>query len=262
MDVHDIWQENKRWILGVGLGYVVWFVADSVIGSMFASGPARVAAGKSADALRTNEYYGSPAFQAAQAEQETFQKEHDRLVSALVFEPPEEFRLEGKGTPDVLFYEVGRSVKKRLLEAADNANVDWTERGIAWPTPNETDEYRAALVGLALLDEAGKRLLEAHRSVVRARPEALGLVAVEFFRVEPSAAARPGRRGLEEPVVEHRVAFKFTADSETTERFLESCRSKNPPISLAPELTIDSGKLPGEPLRVSGKLVAVQLRQP
>ena len=35
MDLHDFWQENKRWILGVVLGLLVYWIGGSVITGMY-----------------------------------------------------------------------------------------------------------------------------------------------------------------------------------------------------------------------------------
>ena len=31
MDLHDFWQENKRWILGIALGFLVYLIGGTVI---------------------------------------------------------------------------------------------------------------------------------------------------------------------------------------------------------------------------------------
>ena len=37
MDLHDVWQENKRWILGIVLGLLVYWIGDAAIAGMYDS---------------------------------------------------------------------------------------------------------------------------------------------------------------------------------------------------------------------------------
>lgn len=266
MDLNDIWQENKRWILGVGLGVVVFWVADAVITSLYDSTPTKGKLQNHVRALNRETWYGSQARQAAEAERAELEAAKREVTEALVFTQTEEFQLEGKGAPDVVFDEVSRRVRARLQEQADILNVDMQDRALQWHVPVGAADTRAALVGLALLDEAGKRLMAAHSQTLAGRPDALGLVAVEKLQVEGgranlTGAAAPSRRGEDALVDEQRVAFQFRADGETVERFLESCRSIKPPLCLG-DFVLEVGKNSGEPLKVSGRLLALQLRQP
>ena len=49
-------------------------------------------------------------------------------------------------------------------------------------------------------------------------------------------------------------------DSIATYRLLELFRSETPPIALAPELKIEPGRNPRDPMRVTGRLLALTLR--
>ena len=51
MDVQEFWQENKRWVLGVVAGAIVFWIGRSVVDSMFGARDAEAKSSRAAIAI-------------------------------------------------------------------------------------------------------------------------------------------------------------------------------------------------------------------
>ena len=270
MDPHEVWQENKRWILGVVAGLLVYWVGSTVIGGLYSTASVsrqmrRVQQGMTADAFYTRE-----SLSTAQDEREALAAERSRLERAVIFEPAEVFLLEGKGDPDTYFEKISRRVRNQNVDRADQLGVELPERKIDWPSP-VGEEIQPTLIAVNLLEEALDRLFDAHEQVRSWDPEALGLVSIERFRI---LSGRGGGRSASGPrrtsgklnpadlILEDKVQFQFSADEATVRLFLEACASRQPRITLTPDFKMTVGHVPGEPLGVAGTISAVRLRNP
>ena len=270
MDLHDLWQENKRWILGVAIGLLVFWVGTMVVDSMWNTSKIRrdneVEARKLSDGPNGNGFYAKAAYDAAKQEGEALAQQLAQTEAALRFVPAPEYELDGKGEAHAYFDRQVRAVRARVLQTADELGVEINEKALSWTTPVGPEETRAALIGLNLLDVALGRVFAAHREVTAGRSGASGVLAIDSFKIETTraatGAARAARRtaAAEDPVEEHKVSFVFRADAITTYRLLELFRSETPPIALAPELKIEPGRNPRDPMRVTGRLLALTLR--
>lgn len=264
MDVHEIWQENKRWILGVAIGAVVFFIAHTVIGSTFDSRRVEMQARRMASGVAGEPKFDQKARDALQEESETLIALERDLIQAVRFVPRPEFDLHGKGSFHLHFDEVSRAARARMLAGAERAGVDLAAKDIVWPTPATEDEAQSVLLALDLLDDALARMYAASEEVRAAAPDAHGLVAVDELRIEGDKKAARGRRraaaDANERIKEYRVNFKLRADAPTVIAFLERFKHGDRPINLGsnPPLSIRAdGKRPGQPLLVSGSLVAM-----
>jgi len=179
----------------------------------------------------------------------------------MVFTPSDEFVLAGKGDPDLHFDAVSRRVKRDLVRRADALGVRLLEKDLEWPAP-VGEEIQPTLIGLNLLEQVAQRLLHAHEQVKGWDGEATGLDAIESLRVvgagRGSSAAR-ARHNPSDVVQEEKVSFKIRADEATVKLFLEACAGEQPPIALAPEFKMTVGRAPGDPLQVSGTMLALRL---
>lgn len=260
MDANELWQENKRWILGVALGAVVFWVASTVIGGVYGTTGASRQIRTARQELAGQAFYTQAALHNAQQEAEQVQASLDELTKAMVFVPGDEFLVAGKGDPDLHFDAVSRRVKRDLLRRADALGVRLLEKDLDWPAP-VSEEIQPTLIGLNLLEQVALRLLDAHERVKGWDAEATGLDSIETLRVVAAGrtSGSRARRGASEVVQEEKVSFKVRADEATVKLFLESCASKAPPIALAPDFKMTVGPAPGDPLLVSGTMLALRL---
>lgn len=266
MDAAAFVQENKRWLIGVAIGGIVYLIAGAVIGSIYdAEGPRSSARGLIRSA-GTTPLYDRAALAAAQAEGEQLAAEKQRLQDELAFVPSAKYQL-GQGAPDEYLFQVGRGLEQAVLAAASERDVQIAEKDVAWETPTGVDEIRGVLFGLELLDETAKRLFAAHDAARAVNPDAIGLRAVQMLKVEPRrgqrAAARPTRQGevdLRDLVVQERIEFQFQADEATCAAFVEACRQ--PKRTLAIEMwQMQQPTREGEPCSVKGKLQGIAFRE-
>lgn len=269
MDAAAFWQENKRWIVGVVLGAVVWLVAKSVIGSLWDPVGPRAAARRVSVSENSRQLYDAAARDAAVAEGRELQARLGELRGELAFEPDPRYLLAGKGmTADDYLTQAGRQLKQALMQAANRLDVQLQDKDLVWPVTGLADEIRGVLYGLNLIEEAANRLLDAHRAVRRDDPEAMGLRAIQSFRMEerragrsPLRPVRPGEVDLRDHLQQERITFQFQSDSQTALLWLESCRRPGKTL-VVESLTMTQPTRIGEPVTVKGALLGVTFRSP
>jgi hypothetical protein len=265
VDVHEIWQENKRWIVGVLIGVVVFFIGNTMIGSLFDSRRVERDARTRASKVAAEPVFDSKALAALRAEAEALNATAAALTAAVNFTPRPEFDLKGKGSFHLHFDEVSRQARARVLAGAERAGVELAAKDLHWPTPTTQEETQSVLIALDLLDDAMARAFAASQAVREQDPDAHGLVAIEELRIEGEKKAQRGRKrqgDVSDRIKEYRVTFKLRADAPTTTKMLESFKAGPRPISLAatPALQVKlDTKRPGDPLLVSGALAAMQV---
>lgn len=263
MDLHDIWQENKRWILGVLIGLVVFWIGRSVLQSRYdTTAEERKIAGHRRY-VQEEERFTQAALDAARAESEALKSVQEKLGGALLFKPTEDFLLEGKGDPSLHFDKVNRDVRARLLGQADQAGVELAAKDLQWPAAVGPPEIQETLVGLCLMQQTMDRLIAAHERVRNGNDEALGLVAIESMKIAAKTGGgnRVRKRGQTDDsgVDETALDFRLRADAAVVEQFLEACRNDaERPISVR-AFKMQIGSAPGEPITVQGTLTAVQV---
>lgn len=258
MDLHDIWQENKRWILGVVLGLMVFWIGDAVVAGMYDQGSAQQQIRRQKNQLQDEPKYDREALVAVREESAEIAAVRAKLEQSLVFTPSEEFRAAGRDDPDLHYDEVSRRVKDGLLRRANALGIELAERNLDLPSPS-AEQIDAALVGLCLLDHAGTRLFEAHEAALRGAPDARGVIGIDALQIV-DAAKRTVRRGAADEVVrEQKLRLRMRVDHAALQVFLESCASVSPPISLAPDFEVTTGAQRGDPLLVKMTLLALSL---
>lgn len=264
MDLHDIWQENKRWILGVLIGVIVFWIGHSVLQSKYDTGVETRKIAGHRRYVQEEERFTQAALDAARAENESLQSARQKLGAALLFKPTDDFVLEGKGDPSLHFDKVNRDVRSRLLGQADQVGIELAAKDLQWPAAVGPTEIQETLIGLCLMQETMDRLIAAHERVRGASDEALGLVAIESMKISGKTGGGrrlPRRRSPSEDsgVEETALDFRLRADAAVVEQFLEACRSDSErPISVR-AFKMQVGRAPGEPVTVQGTLTAVRV---
>src|SRR5690606_7222702 len=204
---------------------------------------ARQAVGRSVRALEKEEWFDAEARKLAEARHAELKAQEARLRAAVAFVPPEDFTLDGKGDADGYFVRVSDRVRRELLERAAEHGVEFADADLQWPSPVGREEIEQTLTGLGALDHAVRTLLEAGTPVRQQKADAIGLQAIEAFRIEKAGRTQRRtpyrRRGaaaeLGDRVTQHRVAFQFRSDLATLQVFLETLRRATPALTLAPD---------------------------
>jgi hypothetical protein len=258
MDVSAFIQENKRWLLGCLLGLVVFFVGRSVVSAMYDPAPVRAQAFAAVSSL-PREVYANQTLQALESEAVSLESARRQLEEALAFKQGKTYRLEGQAmAPDQYLGKVGRDLKLRIQVKE--------RRGLSWPSATKTDEIRAVLFGLELLDEATQRLFAAHDAVRAADTQAMGLMSISFVIDEQRQGRNVRRRREEVDPAEglqmQQVQFEIEADEQTVMRFLESLRVPGRTLALAGEgLVWTRPQQVGDPTKVKGRLLGVAFKE-
>ncbi len=268
MDLQDLWQEHKRWILGVVAGLVVYLVGAKIVGTFFYSHGAILRVNQLRRSIEGDERFDRADLTKIQAAKAEIEAQEAKVRDAVAFVPGERFLLKGNGDPDTYFPEVAQGVRTDVLGRARELSVELADRDLTWPAPVGREEIERTLLGLCVLQNAATRLLEAGDAVRRADPEALGLVSIDKLAIEKrsgSAFHRPVRRrptdqpDVAEKLDEIQVAFAFRCDVATLQTFLEQLRGRQPRIGLAPDLKVQAGDQIGDPLVVRGHFSALRI---
>lgn len=266
MDVGAFVQENKQWLLGVAGGGLVWLIGSGIIGSIYDADSSRMAARAIVKSAGSTPLYDNNVLAAARAEADELTAERQRLQAELAFVPAAKYTLAAQGAPDEYLFQVGRALRQSILDGSNERDVQVADKDVAWDAPTGVDEIRGVLFGLDLIEEMTTRLFAAHDAVRAARPEALGLRALQMCKVEPrrgprntKTSTRPGEVDLRDLVVQERVLFQFQSDEETWTKFVESCRRPNRTLVLESFQVLAPARV-GEPCSIKGVLQGIAFK--
>ncbi|MFO1051608.1 MAG: hypothetical protein U1F36_05300 [Planctomycetota bacterium] len=267
MDVQEFWQENKRWVLGVLAGGVLFAVANSSIEGIFGAHGLVNAAQVSASGIKGMSVFAQPALQKLREEHDKLSAIASSVRARVGFVPDPDFVLAGKGGPDTYFPEIARRVRTRVIRAAQENAVDFAESNLVWASASGPEEIETRLLELGVLEAAAMRLFDASIEVRAAEPDALGLQSIESIKIESGrrgTALRPRKtKETEVPIVEYDVSFQFRCDAATLQSWLERLRAQKPVLGIAldPPLQATAGEQIGDPIRVKCTVQALVVRE-
>ncbi len=272
MDLHDIWQEHKRWIIGVCAGAFLFWIGNSVVDSLYDVRGAKKKYNSTRSQVKNLEAYDDATRKMAIADGEKLIVAEERLRTALEFKPTELYQLAGKGDPDNHFFTVSHDVRRRLVRKAQEFGVAMKAKALAWKPPVGREEIESTLFGLEVLEKGLNHLLDAGEIVRAQVPGRIGLQSIEKFAIDQvnkrrrtkrtrSARKNESQLAVTDRIREFAVSFQFRADQATVLAFLEKCRAGTPALTLSgSDFKITTGKKPGEPLLVQGKLIGLMIR--
>jgi hypothetical protein len=260
MDVGSFVQENKRWLLGIAIGGVVWLVASSVVGSMFQVMNSRPKAS-------SDKVWDTASRDAARDEGEKLGAERQKLQQALGFVPSPKYQLANNGRPDEYQFTLSNELKKVILAASQRRDVQATDSVLQWDLPTAIDDIRATVFGLELVDEVQQRLFAAHDTTRQADEEAIGLRAILSLKLDArrgqrttARVARPGEVLLSDFLVQEPVSFQFQADEPTVTTFLESLQKPGRTLVLDSVQVLKPVRA-GEPCTVKGVVQGIAWKE-
>jgi hypothetical protein len=262
MDLNDFWQENKRWLLGCVAGLLVYLIASSNIASRL-SGASDWRSVVAATTEFRKEKYRGKQLTAASEDAAKLEEQFAALRSAMHYELPERFDLEGKGDPQLVWPDVYTKTREGVRGQAYDANVEFPEEAFNWTSPTDREQIQRALIGVSVVEQAVTHMIAAHRAVAGKDVEAIGLRSIGTFRLGKVISGTRSRRRDDGPTAADylssvEVDFQCMADTATAHRFIENVRAGVPHLSLD-QLKIAGSKRPGDPLIVTGKLVALMI---
>ena len=141
MDLNDYWQENKRFVMGVCGGALVFLIAYLVVNSFFASdiSQRRTAISRHNRDL-ADPMFGSNELADARTQNEELRAALTTLVGATSFEPRPEFQLDpAAGAANAQYLRILSRVRDDLMTRANRSNLR-LEAGLGMPSLSPTRE--------------------------------------------------------------------------------------------------------------------------
>lgn len=213
MDLGEYWQENKRFVLGVGIGALVFFLAFVMVRSSFEddihSRRREISQRRSDLELAM---FDASDLADARLENEALREAVARLSESTRFASRPGFTLEsGHGAPNAQYLRILARVREDLLRRANRSNLE-LDASLGMPSLSPTREVEI------------ERYLEALDVVERLVDLALraSVQRVEKIRIQLDAGLR-SREGLGS-VERTRVSFTVTGDSLALTRILTWAR--------------------------------------
>ncbi|HEB53828.1 MAG TPA: hypothetical protein ENI87_11300 [bacterium] len=265
MDAGAFVQENKRWLAGVGIGLLAWWIASGVIGALYTT---RGVAKSARDFGALTAAYDNAALAAARNESEQLQQERERLTQALAFVVADRYA-RWDGPADTHLFLTGRDLRQAIQDAASVRDVVVDDASITWDVATGEEQIRRRLFGLDVLDQIQQRLFAAHDRCLREDEDAAGLSQILSLKLEPDRSRNRGRprgrrRGravdLGDLLVEQKVSLQFQADEMTITWFLEGCRQPGRTLVVDRWQVLKPAR-PGEPCTVKATLAGISFLQ-
>jgi hypothetical protein len=156
MDLNNYWQENKRFLLTVAGGVLVFGIGTMLVGKYFGEElqrQQRVAA-NTRTKLAKERMYTANDLAAAEAENEALQRTVETLTKACSFEARPQFQLDAKrGSSSNQYFAIVSAVREDLLRQAGRANLRVPEDlGLPALSPTREPDIMRYLEALDLVD--------------------------------------------------------------------------------------------------------------
>jgi len=248
MDLEEYWQENKRFLAQVGIGFVVFLIGLGVVGATVgakADEQAALVAGHKRDLGKA--YFG-------RSERAEAQEDHDALVaSALALREQVEFqpRAEFRGTPDQPqridtnhYLTVASRVRAQLMPLASRFNVEVDETlGLPEQSPTRTDEIERYLDALDVIERVVGAAIDER------------VVKVESIKVRLDPGLR-GRKGVG-TIERSRIVFEIHGSDLALQRLVAATQAANPQALVLDEVEMRRSRNdPGVVVLELGVLIA------
>lgn len=124
MDLNDLWQGNKKFILGVGAGLVVWLAGLGVVASTWDTKPLADSSRAAAAAIRKMQVPREADLASLRKEGEELTAKLDELYRRMQFKTHEDFVLaKNQTSPDLFYNSVRDKEAEQLLKAARQFNI-------------------------------------------------------------------------------------------------------------------------------------------
>ena len=242
MDLNDIWQEHKRFILSLAIGAIAFLVGYMVITGQFDTTGLERRIQNAKSMIRKADRYDRSARQEFAQAREKLEQRYRQGRNKVAFKVREPFSLQGKGDPRPHYFLVTEQVKSRVRAECNRSDVRLDDTrgaaslGLPQASPTDKEQIERTLVGLDLADRMMTRLLAADAEAVSRNRQARGLREVSRMAIDigtlASSQPRQGRRqeaGLFDKV---RVQARFLADSHTVKAFLQRVVQGENPIQV------------------------------
>ena len=210
MDLNDIWQAHKRFILGVGCALVAVLIGQGIIGSMWNVQARSQAVGRLQSKLRKLQAPSQQDLSSVETENLDLQDQLEVLYGRMSFGMDDKYLLpKNEPSPDLLYNSIRSLAQDELVGSAAKRNIRVDESlGLEEFTPSGREAIQRALRGLQIVEQVVGAAIVAG---VRAVPE------IEVM-------GRKGRRRKEEEsfIDPLRVRFRVEGSSLSVAELVQS----------------------------------------
>ena len=223
MDLNDYWQENKRFVVAVASGVILFLTGTMVIDGLFRDELVALkrAADSTAGKLRSEAMFGNSELDIARGDNEALKKAVESLSQTVAFQPREAFRYDPqeqsvKGSAANQYFAAVASVREELLTLAGRANLKLPEEvGLPGLSPTRESEIARYLEALDLIDRAVRIAL------------GVGVERIDKIEIklDPKLASREGVGKIERT----RVTFTLSGRPTPMVQFLRVSQAPPPP---------------------------------
>jgi hypothetical protein len=223
-----IWDEHRRFILAVLAALVAFFVADSILGSIFFSPAERegLREKRLAQTLRTRRAPTRADIDAATQKRDELRRRYVELRSRLEFETSPAYELAAAERDfDVFYNTVFQRTREEIVEAAAALDIDVDPTlGLPEGTPGAREEAREQLRALDVVRHVCLAAIGARVDAVR---------EIRYTRAALSPARGSGGSWGEAPFLrETEVGFSITGNASALAVLLEAIQTAKNPVVL------------------------------
>lgn len=249
MDVNDFWQENKRFVMSVAGGALVFITGIVLIKNLFGSElDAQQLRKTRATAVLAGPLYAQADLDALREEHEKLAAAHAALAAASVYQPREAFA-PGTGSMTTRYFDLTSSTREQLLELAGRVGVPVPDNlGLPALAPDKVQHIERMLEGLDVVDRTLRLAFEAGIS----RVEGLDI------KLDPVLLSGKPLEGLEKTL----VTFKLRGTAASMARLmLLAQRSAEQRIAVLERADFIAAGARVEDARLELVLAAVRLHE-
>ncbi len=240
MDLNDIWQEHKKFIIAVAAGLLVFLIGETIIGSSYTS---KVQASeRTLSSQRASLRQVKPTAKNLREIRDVQSDLAARWQAAsekLIFQSGKRFELrDDEARPDDVYFNVVNEVKREVEEAAERRNIQLPDNlGLPATTPRTREEAKRYL-----------RALDVVQRVVRLAVEADVLAITDIDIPKGATRSKRNRRSRDDADFLERLELRFRVrgSAPSLVRLVESLQAPASYLVLAKDSRI-LGPEPDDP---------------
>lgn len=249
MDLNDYWQENKRFVLTVLAGVILFVIIDAMISSLIGDelSARRSTRTKLRQELSEGRYIGRD-LTTGRAENQALIAAEEALVAGVAYPTRPRFQLDpARGSAGNQYFSAVQDVRDDILRRAGRRNIRIAQDlGLPALAPTRDDEIERYLDGLDLVERVLGYAIE----------ERVDRVDQIEIRLDPSLRGRQGVGRVERT----RVKMKMSGPSGPMMRVLAATQSPaNGPSILIEELEVVPERTQEDEVRMEVTFLAPRL---
>jgi hypothetical protein len=167
MDLTNIWQEHRTFILLVMAGLLVFFVGQGVISSVYGIDETKRTVDRHFRNLQRAEYPSTSQLDEARDLNEALTEEYEASLKKINFVPDPKYLLSKDEKPDIQYDRLFNEARDTLVEGAKTLNITVDENlGMPELSPTRPAEIQRALIALDIVTRVVLLAVESQIGVI------------------------------------------------------------------------------------------------